>query len=63
MEALNERRRRLLRIARERGDRLAVATLETATTRGKPWPAFIVFDEVHKWTITESELRALWGDR
>ena len=46
MEALTERRRRLLKIARAKGDRLAVATLETAL---RP--------------ITESEMRALWGDR
>ncbi len=46
----SDRTERLLRLARLRGDRLAVATLETQLR----W-------RIGEWT--ESELRAVWGDR
>ena len=57
-----ERLQRLLRLARLRGDRVAIATLETRI-------AIALYDEGRRVgrtivaAMTETELRALWGDR
>ena len=59
------RTERLLRLARIRGDRLAIATLETDLQ----WRARISMADRHlrmmldQKMMTETELRALWGDR
>ena len=58
------RTERLLRLARLRGDRLAIATLETARTmaivRSDDW-TLTKAEWIAKWS--EAELRAAWGDR
>lgn len=56
-----ERLQRLLRLAKIRGDRLAIAVLETRIASKKIKP-------VDEWAMlfmgwTEAEMRLAWGDR
>lgn len=56
-QAIQNRLREQLRIARERGDRLAVATLETALAR------MVRGRQRFTWTYSESENRLMDGNR
>ena len=56
-QAIQARFAEQLRIARERGDRLAVATLETALSR------MVRGRERFTWTYCESENRLMDGNR